>query len=173
MAKQDGALIIRRSIPHKHAESVESKWYPTRWGATATLRDLTLERDHEKHAKCQHEKGEVGPPTRLPLTNRSGCLSTCPSCPFASTCRSHHATVRCSSGVQRTAALSQPRTEPGVTVASCVARPAGRVEGPDIVSPRHVPERDAGSRVKERMGNQQSELASEGANWRPREQIGV
>jgi hypothetical protein len=29
------------------------------------------------------------------------------------------------------------------------------------------------SRVKERMGNQQSELASERANWRPREQIGV
>ena len=25
-----------------------------------------------------------------------------------------------------------------------VARPAGRVEGPDVVSPRHVPERDAG-----------------------------
>ena len=25
-----------------------------------------------------------------------------------------------------------------------VARPAGRIEGPDVVSPRHVPERDAG-----------------------------
>ena len=29
------------------------------------------------------------------------------------------------------------------------------------------------SRVKERMGNQKSELASERANWRPREQSGV
>ena len=29
------------------------------------------------------------------------------------------------------------------------------------------------SRVKERMGNQQSELASERAKWRPIEQIGV
>ena len=37
----------------------------------------------------------------------------------ANTCQSHHATVRCSNGVQRTTALSQPRTEPGVTVASC------------------------------------------------------
>ena len=37
----------------------------------------------------------------------------------ASTCRSHHATVRSSIGVQRTVALSQPRTEPGVPVASC------------------------------------------------------
>jgi len=58
----------------------------------------------------------------------------------ASTCRSHHATVRCSSGVQRTAALIHPRTEPGVTVESCDPWR----DLPDVVCPRHVPERDAG-----------------------------
>ena len=78
----------------------------------------------------------------------------------ASTCRSHHATVRCSSGHGRTQPAAHRAGGHGGVVRP-VARPVGRVEGPDVVCPRTYP-----SETQASTSRTQSHVA--GSRTRPR-----